>query len=55
MSLLEWSVPCKWCGAKAGEPCENNITGNIKQVYQKDVHRERVQAYDFKNKERIKC
>lgn len=44
--LKEWGVSCEWCGAEIGKPCVNNITGEITEVYNTEVHNPRIQKYN---------
>lgn len=40
--MLEWEVPCDWCGTKAGEPCKDNHD----KVLIDKIHRPRAKLYD---------
>lgn len=47
--MKEWEVPCEWCGAKAGEPCVNNINGPVTESYYTTIHIPRAKLYDQKH------
>lgn len=47
--MKEWEVLCEWCGAKKGEPCVNNIKGEISGIYTAVIHIPRARLYDEKH------